>query len=223
MGQMHVERAVIMSNGPSRILATDVDTGRLDALRDRVASAAEAKGIDIRFVNPAEEDVSTARDALTGGKGFDDIVVLVPIASVIEQSAEHLAEGGVLNIFAGVPKGTIATLDISSVYLRGVRWVGSSGSRPDDLAFTLHEAESGNLMTNRSVAAIGGISAVGNGVKAVKEARYPGRIVIFPQIMDLSLVSLPELKDILPSVYARLEDGKFWTREAEEELLRMKL
>ena len=32
-----------------------------------------------------------------------------------------------------------------------------------------------------------------------------------------------ELEARYPTVYAKLQDGRFWTREAEEELLRLKL
>lgn len=227
MGQMHVERAVSLKDGPTRILATDVDTERLQALRDKVEKMASAKGIDIRFVNPLEagnEALAAAQAELTGGtKRFDDVVVLAPVPALIEQACNHLADGAVLNVFAGVPRGTIAKLDISPVYLRDARLVGSSGSRPADLEYTLQEAESDNLATNRSLAAIGGIGAVWHGVKAVKEATFPGKTVIFPQISDLPLTSLPDLKDILPTVYEKLDDGRYWTNEAEEELLRVKI
>jgi hypothetical protein len=226
MGQMHVERAVSMKNGPSRILATDIDPSRLDMLRDKVSATAAGKGIEIVFLNPVEvgeNKVSEAIDKLTGGRGFDDIVILAPIAALVGKASRHLADGGKLNIFAGVPRGTIASLDLSTVYLRGARWLGSSGSRIGDLAYTLAEAENGNLPTNRSVAAIGGMNAVGDGVKAVKEARFPGKTVIFPQINNLPLTALPNLKTALPNVYEKLEGGRFWTREAEGELLREKL
>lgn len=226
MGQMHVERAVQMNDAPSKILATDVDTSRLEALRDRVAGMASEKGIEIEFMNPLEvgnDRVAEVAAAMTGGKGFDDVVVLAPVAGLIAQGSENLADGGLMNIFAGVPRGTMAKMDITSVCKRGTGWVGSSGSRPDDLEFTLRQAECGNLATNRSVAAIGGIDAVGDGVKAVKEAKFPGKTVIFPQIANLPLTAVPDLKNVLPSVAEKLEEGKFWTREAEEELLRAKL
>lgn len=226
MGQMHVEWAVSMKKGPSRILATDVDTGRLDMLKRKVEAIAKRKGIELIFLNPlevGEEKVAEARQALTGGQGFDDIVVLAPVAALIEQASVHLGKNGVMNIFAGVPRGTMATLDLSATHMRGVRWLGSSGSRPSDLEYTLHEAEFGSLSTNRSLAAIGGINAVWDGVEAVKKAVFPGKTVIYPQIADLPLTALPDLKDILPKVYAKLEDGQFWTREAEAELLKEKL
>jgi threonine dehydrogenase-like Zn-dependent dehydrogenase len=226
MGQMHVERAISMKDGPSKILATDVDTGRLNMLRDKVAAMARQRSIELVFLNPmevGEDKVAEARQQITNDVGFDDIVILAPVPALIEQSAQYLARGGKMNIFAGVPRGTIANLDISCVYTCGARFVGSSGSRISDLQHTLNEAEAGNLPTNRSVAAIGGIDAIGDGVKAVKEAKYPGKTVIFPQISNLPVTALPDLKNVLPSVYKKLEDGRFWTRESEKELLRQKL
>jgi hypothetical protein len=52
---------------------------------------------------------------------------------------------------------------------------------------------------------------------------FPGKIVIFPQIRDLPLTPLPDLKHTLPSVFAKLKSGKEWTLEAEEELLSLML
>ena len=225
MGQMHVQRAVRMKNGPSKILCTDVDTARLEYLRAGVDTTARERGIEIRYVNPAEagqEEFDKATEELTSGKGFDDIVVMAPVVSIIEDAVKYLAEGGLLNIFAGVPKGTIASMDISSTYLRGNRFVGSSGSRPQDMLDTLALTEAGELPVVNSLAAIGGIDAVAEGVRAVKEARFPGKIVIFPHI-KLPLTALVDLDKIAPNVFAKLRDGKFWTKEAEEELLRSRL
>jgi hypothetical protein len=84
---------------------------------------------------------------------------------------------------------------------------------------TLHAAEAGTLSTNTSVAAIGGIEASWGGMKAVKEGKFPGRVVIYPQIHNLPLTGLPELKNVLPNVYEKLTDGMFWNREAEAELV----
>jgi hypothetical protein len=48
-------------------------------------------------------------------------------------------------------------------------------------------------------------------------------VVIYPQITDLPLTPLPQLRDRLPSVYARLKDGREWTLAAENEFLRVML
>ena len=87
----------------------------------------------------------------------------------------------------------------------------------------LYQAETGTLSPNRSVAAIGSLAAAWNGIKAVKEQTFPGKIVIYPNIVDLPLTPLAELEEKLPTVYAKLKDGREWTNEAEAELLRLML
>ena len=225
MGQMHVQRAVRIKNGPRRMLCTDVDNTRLEYLKSGVEEAARENGIEIVFVNPIETGEGGLRKAIsnvTRGNGFDDIVVLAPVAKLIEAAVEHLADGALMNIFAGVPRGTIAAMDLSATYMKGSRFVGSSGSRPKDMVDTLHYTESGQLPTRNSLAAIGGIDAMADGVRAVKEARFPGKTVIFPHI-EMPLTALTDLDKAMPKVYAKLEDGKFWTQEAEDELLSSKL
>jgi D-arabinose 1-dehydrogenase-like Zn-dependent alcohol dehydrogenase len=155
--------------------------------------------------------------------GFDDVIVLAPVAALIADGATWLADGGVMNVFAGVARGTMATFDASDIYLRDVRTVGQSGSSIDDMRLMLFQAETGTLSPNRSVAAIGSLAAARNGIKAVKEQTFPGKIVIYPNIADLPLTPLSELEEKLPTVYAKLRDGREWTNEAEAELLRLML
>ncbi len=226
MGQMHVQRAVQHPQPPSLIVATDVDAVRLEAVRERYASTAERRGIRFLVLNPKEMTPEQFRErllALTDGKGFTDIVNMVPVADVVADSAQLLADGGVYNIFAGVARGVKACLDYNAICGRGVRFFGSSGSSLADIRLTLEQMESGQLQTRASLAAIGGMKSAHEGIRALMEARFPGKTVIFPQIPDLPLMSLAELKEKFPTVYAKLENGRFWTREAEEELLNLLL
>lgn len=226
MGQMHVQMAVELAAPPSAILCTDIDDSRIEMLRRRVQNIADERGIDLRFVNPTRlqpGELEKTISEITGGKGFDDVVSLVPVPALIAQAARHIAGGGVFNIFAGVARGTKAMLPISDCYMRGVRYVGSSGSRLSDLEDTLHLSESGQLGTAGSAAAIGGMNAMREGIAAVKEGRFPGKTVIFPQFPDFPLTPITELKDKLPTVYQKLRDGLFWTREAEDEFFRIML
>jgi threonine dehydrogenase-like Zn-dependent dehydrogenase len=225
MGQMHVHRAVRMPNGPKKIYCTDADSSRLEHLRAGIAETAKANGVEVVFLNPMDAGLEAQDKAameLTGGRGFDDIILCAPVAALVSGSIPYLADGGLLNIFAGIIKGTHATIDLSVTYMKGNRFVGSSGSRPQDMVDTLAYTESGELPTSSSLAAIGGIDAMADGVRAVKEMKFPGKTVIFPQIR-LPLTALPDLNSVAPSVYAKLKDGKFWTKEAEEELLESRL
>ncbi|MCB0202623.1 MAG: alcohol dehydrogenase, partial [Anaerolineae bacterium] len=81
----------------------------------------------------------------------------------------------------------------------------------------------GELSPNRSLAAVGSLDAARDGLAAVRDTVFPGKVVIFPQIKNMPLTSLQELKDTLPSVYALLKDGREWTVEAEAEFLRLML
>jgi threonine dehydrogenase-like Zn-dependent dehydrogenase len=226
MGQMHVQRAVDKADGPRLVIASDIASDRLASVERRARSRAQERGVTLRCLNPTEMEPEAFEAALweaTDGVGFDDIVVLVPVPRVISDAAAHLGPNGVLNIFAGVPKGTLAALDLAAVYQQNVRFVGSSGSTIRDLKDTLAKTESQEIRPNASVAAIGGMKAAWEGIDSVKGGRFPGKIVIFPQIPDLGLIPLTELEQELPTVAAKLGDGLTWTKEAEEELLRVKL
>jgi threonine dehydrogenase-like Zn-dependent dehydrogenase len=226
MGQMHTQVAVSWEPGPALVLATDIDDERLSEIQARFGEMASARGTQLVTLNPREMDSSEfdhAVAALTGSGRFDDVVVMVPVPAIIEQGADFVADGGMLNIFAGVPRGTLASLDISAVYLNGTRWVGSSGSKISDLQYTLEQTQKGALSPNHSVAAIGGVNAAAEGIHAVKEGRFPGKIVIWPQLVDLPLIPLPRLAEYLPNVAGKLTPSGAWTVEAEEELLRSQL
>jgi threonine dehydrogenase-like Zn-dependent dehydrogenase len=224
IGQMHVRRALQIPNGPSVILATDIDDERLAILKARCADLPR-KDVRLVLLNVASiqpDELARAISDATGGRGFDEIVVLAPSPAVTEQASAFLAPGGVLNIFAGVARGTMAKIDYGLI-CSGCRIYGSSGSRTRDLVDTVRMAASGEISPNQSVAAIGGIAAMWDGVAAVKEGRVTGRVVIFPQIENFPLTELPALRFCLPSVHNLLGPGETWTKEAEEELLRIML
>ena len=179
--------------------------------------------IDFICLNPMEKEAYEAGMASFKEQGFDDIIVLAPVPPVISDAATYLAPKGVMNVFAGVARGTKVSLDLSDIYLKDVRSIGHSASTIDDLRLMLSQAESGELSPNRAVAAIGSLNAAKDGLQAVRDATFPGKVVIFPHIKDFPLTSLPELKDKLPSVYAKLKNGREWTVEAEREFLELML
>jgi threonine dehydrogenase-like Zn-dependent dehydrogenase len=222
MGRMHVQRAIEIPDAPKTIVCTDVSDHRLEDLRQTFEADAQAKGIEFVCLNPANADAAQTL-AQHQAAGFDDIIVLAPLPKVISDVAQYLKQDGTLNIFAGVARGTMTDLDVSDVYLKGTRWIGQSGSTIADMRSTLDQAESGTLSPNRAAAAVGSLSAFRDGLRAVQDAVYPGKVVIFPHIKELPLTALPDLKDTMPTVYEKLADGREWTKEAEEEFFRLML
>ncbi len=222
MGQMHVQRAAEDVNGPALVVATDLDTARLATLPERYGAAAAQTGTKLVCLNPKElaPEAFEAKLRELAPDGFDDIVCLAPVPALIGGAMDHIGQDGILSIFAGVGRGTIANLDITPVFRRRARMTGTSGSAISDLEFTLHKTERCELSPNRSVAAVGGMTAAHEGLEAVKAGAFAGKIVIYPQIPDLPLTPLEKLRDVLPEVAAKLGPGDTWTREAETELIR---
>ena len=217
MGQMHLQRAVMLDAPPALVVVSDRHDDRLERIRERFGGLMQERGIELVLLN-----ARAGGDPAAYGP-FDDILSMVPSAELVAQSIPHLAENGVYNIFAGVAKGVTADLDLGTILAKNQRLIGTSGSSIADLRHTLGLVESGDLSTNASLAAIGGLGAFRDGLAAVKSGKFPGKTVIFPHITDLPLLSVEDLKTQMPNVYAKLQDGTFWTRAAEDALLREKL
>jgi len=223
MGRMHVQRALQSHDSPRTIVCTDVSDARLADLHSSFGAEAEANGIEWICLNPLNKDEYQVAMARFRHEGLDDIIVLAPIPPVMSDAATYLAAKGVMNIFAGVVRGTMVDLDLSDVYRRDVRVIGHSASTIDDLRLMLNQAEKGRLSPNRSVAAVGSLGAARDGLQAVLDTAFPGKIVIYPNIRDMPLTAVTDLQERLPSVHAKLRDGREWTVEAEREFLRLML
>ena len=224
MGQMHVQRALELPDGPKVLIATDVNQMRLEAITDRFGALAEAQGRTLVLFNPQTAEGQTLEELVmkvTDQKGADDVVISVPVAALMAEGGRMLNDEGMLVLFAGVPNGTEAPLDLSPVYLGNVQYTGTSGLTLHDQALVMERASNGTLSPGLSVAAIGGMQAAKDGIQAMMDGRFPGKIVIFPQIEEMPLMGLPEIKEQYPDVAAQLGDGDSWTQAAEEALLAM--
>jgi len=221
MGQMHVQRASEDPDGPSLIVASDVDADRLGTIPERYGAAAQQNAIELVCLDPNALGPEAFNGRLTSlaREGFDDVVCLAPVPALIPGALARVGRDGVLNLFAGLARGTVVELDLTPVFQRGVRLIGTSGSAISDLEFTLRKTERGQLSPNRSVAAIGGMRAARDGLEAVQKGRFAGKVVIYPQIPDLALTRLEDLAAVLPDVAAHLAEGAVWTREAELALI----
>jgi threonine dehydrogenase-like Zn-dependent dehydrogenase len=223
MGQMHIKLAMEQKDAAKTIIATDIDDQRVETLKDKFESLAQEKGIAFHILNPNNfADPSQFRSRvleLNNGSLFEYVVCLAAIPPVIEDAASYLGDRAVLNIFAGVSKGTIVKLDVKEVATKSVRFIGSSGSSLDDMEFTLRKLERGELDTNSSVAGIAGMNDVWKGIDSVRTGSFAGKITIYPHIRDLDLVTLKELKQRFPNITPLLAKGGGWTREAEEAFL----
>ncbi len=221
MGQMHIQRAIEQEDGPDVLIASDLDAPRLAVVEERLVPLAESRGKRLVVFNAATEDRSIEElvAEVTDGAGADDVIVSVPVGPVMGDAAKLMGPDGMLVLFAGVANGTYAPIDISDVYLHNAQFTGTSGSAISDQAMVLEKALQGTLSPRRSLAAVGGIEAARDGVQAMLEGRFAGKIVLFPQLSGLPLMSLADLGERYPSIGEAMEDGDIWSDEAEALLI----
>jgi L-sorbose 1-phosphate reductase len=220
MGLMHLQRAIQQPGGPRTIVATEVSDERLRSLEDRLAHLAESNDCELLTFNSqtAEESLHDFVMGITDGRGADDVVVSVPIAEVMAEADTVMNPDGMLVFFAGVPNGTLAPLNLSAVYLDNAQYTGTSGLTIHDQQEVVDLATRGDLSPGSIVGAVGGMRAAKDGLRALVEGSYSGKVLIFPQIHDLPLMGLDELGEKLPEVAERLSPGNTWNDEAEKAL-----
>jgi threonine dehydrogenase-like Zn-dependent dehydrogenase len=209
MGFMHVVRALSMGVEGVSVTAVDIDPDRLAHLASVAAPLAEARGLGFEAVDSREREVEG---------GFTRIGCMVPVPSIAAGTVDLAGEGAIIDFFAGFAVGTTVPLDLQSMLERHVYILGTSGSMISDMKAVLARLEDGALDTNISVYAISGMQGVVDALEAVKARTSGGKIVIYPALTELGLVTLAEMPARLPDVAAALDEGR-WTKAAEEELL----
>jgi threonine dehydrogenase-like Zn-dependent dehydrogenase len=221
MGQMHVQRSLEKPDGPSLVIATEVSDERLQTLQDMFGPLAKKNGRTLLFFNPNTSKQSFHDFVMeaTAGQGADDVVVSVPVASLMEEADTVMKADGMMVLFAGVPNGTMGKVRLQNVYLSNAQYTGTSGLTIHDQTLVMERRMAKTLSPARSVAAIGGLETAPEALQAVLDGKYPGKVVVFPQIHNLPLMGLKELSERLPEVAAKLGENLMWTSEAEEALI----
>jgi D-arabinose 1-dehydrogenase-like Zn-dependent alcohol dehydrogenase len=114
------------------------------------------QGIDLQFYCNADADPDAQQAHLRAlcPHGYDHIMLLASSAEAVALTYPLLTDGGVLNLFAGIPKGQKAPLDLTPLASRHMRIVGSSGSTMDDIAECLRLVAEGALPARKVIGAI---------------------------------------------------------------------
>jgi hypothetical protein len=211
MGQMHVIRSICLDLPGLRVVGTDVDDSRIDALRRKAEPMAKAHGVALRLVNPQHEPLDGT---------FTYFALMAPVGALVADAIQNAGAGAIINIFAGIPAPTRHDLDLDAYIAKRCFLLGSSGSTIDDMRIVLQKVERDQLDTNASVDAISGMAGAVDGIAAVENRTLAGKIIVYPMLHDLGLIPLAALHERFPTVAEKLDNGK-WTRAAERELLRV--
>ncbi len=212
---------------PGRVVVTDIDDARLNRAEQLYTlEDAKANGVELIYLNTknTSDPVAALMDC-TGGKGFDDVLVMAPVRPVVEQADAILAKDGCLNFFAGPNKTDFsATMNFYNVHYASTHIVGTSGGNTDDMRESLALMEKGVINPAAMVTHIGGLSAVPQAV--IDLPNIPGGKKMMYTHLDFPLVALADLAELGKEkpLYAELaklveKHNGLWSSEAEAYLL----
>ncbi len=209
MGVMHVIRDICQGVKGITIYAGDLDDNRLAPLTKIAAPLAKERGVNYVPYNPKKGEAP---------KDVNYTAVMAPVPAIVAAAVKNSVKGAIINIFAGIPATVSGMIDLNAYIEKELYFIGTSGSTLDDLKTVLNKVISGNLDTDMSVAAICGIESAVEGIRAVEKQAIAGKILVYPKVKGLPLTRLDELKDKMPAVAAKLNNG-LWTMEAEKALM----
>ena len=211
---------------PSKIVVTDIDGKRLKRVQE-IFSADEAakKGVELKFVNTAEEDAPVAAlMELSGGVGFDDILIFAPVPAVIETGDKIAGKDCCINFFAGpTDKALSAKINFYNVHYGGTHIVGTSGGSNKDMEEAIELISEGRLNPSVMLSHIGGLDRVIDSVLDLPN--IPGGKKLIYNHIDMPLTSIENLCETegfetLKSIVK--QNNGLWCKEAEKELLSIK-
>lgn len=226
MGLAAIGYTLYRERKPKRLVVTDIDQSRLDRAEQLFPVEDFLKeGIELQYINTGNSNnpVATLLES-TGGKGFDDVFVFVPVPQVIEQGDAILAKDGCLNFFAGPSNPAFtAKFNFYNVHYASTHVVGTSGGNTDDMLEALELMAKG-LDPAGLITHIGGMDAVVETTLNLPEIPG-GKKLIYTNIeLPLTAITDFENKGNTDPLFAGLHkivsvNNGLWSVEAEEYLL----
>ena len=209
---------------PALFVVTDIDQTRLDRAASLYTKEfAKSRGIDLRYVNTGavEDPVATLRE-ISGGDGYDEVVVMAPVPAVVEQADDILAFDGCLNFFSGPSKAPFkAPFNFYNVHYASTHLVGTSGGNTNDMKEALYLMGKGmdpaGLVTH-----IGGLNAVID--TTLNLPSIPGGKKLIYTHIDMPLTAIADFGKVGKPVFDELDrickaHNGLWSVEAEKYLL----
>lgn len=209
---------------PALFVVTDINQERLDrAAQLYTADFAASRGIELHYVNTSqmEDPVSGLRN-LSGGTGYDEVVVMAPVPSVVEQADDILGQDGCLNFFSGPSHSPFkAPFNFYNVHYASTHVVGTSGGNTDDMKEALDLMGRG-LDPAGMVTHVGGLNAVID--TTLNLPSIPGGKKLIYTHVDMPLTAIADFGKVGKPVYDALDaickaHNSLWCIEAEEYLL----
>ena len=221
MGLGAIDYAIHCDRKPGLLVVTDIDQARLDRAASIYTVEEAAKhGVKLVYANTRENAVETLM-AISGGKGYDDVMVFAPVPAVIEQGDAILAYDGCLNFFAGPTNPALsANFNFYNVHYAAHHLVGTSGGNTEDMKEALEMIAEGRMNPSGMITHVGGLNAVAE--TTLNLPKIPGGKKLIYTNINLPLTAIDDFAkagETIP-LFAKLAEicgrnNNLWCGEAE--------
>lgn len=211
---------------PSLLVVTDVDDARLErAASILTPENAKKNGVTLIYLNTRNIDAVAKMKELSGGTGYNDVMVMAPVRLVVEQGDAILAKDGCMNFFAGPSDQNFkAEFNFYNVHYSYTHIVGTSGGNNADMRESLDLMANGSLNPTGMVTHIGGLDSVTD--TTINLPKIPGGKKLIYTGISLELTAIDDFaaKGETDPLFAQLakivkKTNNLWNGEAEKYLL----
>ena len=224
MGSLAIDYAIHGEKRPSVLIVTGSTPAKLDRSRKLYPVEDAAKhGVELHYVlTPKGSDFVEELKALTpGGKGFDDIFLMVAQEDMVTKSEKLLAWDGCLNFFAGPSDAKFtAPINFYNVHYNATHYVGTSGSNTQDMKDAIVCIENKVVDLAKIATHIMGLNDVCQSILQLPQIPG-GKKIVYSQknypITDVNTFSGGEFQQKLKELVEK-HDG-LWSAEAESYFL----
>jgi threonine dehydrogenase-like Zn-dependent dehydrogenase len=227
MGLCAVDYAIHGPKKPGMLIVTSTNAGRLArAASIYTVEEAASHGVKLIYLNTSESsDPAVKMMELTGGHGYDDVIVMAPVRPIIEQGDAILAKDGCLNFFAGPSSENFkAELNFYNVHYAFHHLVGTSGGNSDDMRESIVLMGEGSLNPSAMITHIGGLDAVVETTKNLPKIPGGKKLIYNHKKMPMTAIADFEKLGESDEFFAGLdklvkENNGLWNAAAEEFML----
>ena len=230
MGQAAIDYILHCDRRPSLLVVTGRRQEHLDRLAQLLTvEDAAANGVELHYFNTAAaENPEEGLRSLTGGRGYDDVLVFAPVAAMVEMGDHLLAADGCLNFFSGPSDREFKALfNFYNVHYTSTHIVGTSGGNTEDMKEAVAMMNSGRINPSILVSHVGGLNDVAEATLHLPQ--LPGsKKLIYPWV-DMPLTAINDFEKLGSDdpFFAELDrlckaNHGLWSVEAENYLLETK-
>ncbi len=227
MGLGAIDYAIHREIKPSVIVVTDISDDRIKRAKEIITVEEAAKnGVALHYVNPNNHDNPVEYiKSLNDGKGYDDVMVYVPVQALVVQGDELLGKDGCMNFFAGpIDNEFSANINMYNIHYAATKIIGSTGGNTDDMLESLDMTSKGLINPAVMLTHVGGLDSAAHTIQNLPKIPGGKKIIYTEVNMPLTAIEdFDKLESVDPkfAILAEIcrKNNNLWSLEAEQYLL----